>query len=126
MKNLTNKNENRKVKEQPVPCIPISVTLAKNETHFIIYCRTIAKGKFECIAKKSECILTVSPKKVVSFPKQQVVVGVDELSQPISRTVKIPPSISINIHSKQIAYDSEYGVISIKFALSDSNNIQTL
>lgn len=108
------------MKEQPVPCIPISVTLAKNDTHFIIYCRTIAKGKFECIAKKTECILTVSPKKVVAYPKDTTIVGVDELSQPISRTVKIPSTISINIHSKQISYDSEYGVISIKFALSDS------
>lgn len=100
-----------------VPCIPISVSLARDATHFIIYCRTIAKGKFECIAKKSEIILTVSPKKVVKFPSNLAVIGVDELSQPISRTVKIPVGVCINIHSKHISYDSEFGIISIKFAL---------
>ena len=106
------------MKESPIPCIPISVTLAKDETHFTIYCRTIAKGKFECIAKKTECILTVSPKKTLPY-NDLVVFGADELSQPISRVVKIPPGISINIHSKQISYNSEFGLISIKFALSD-------
>jgi hypothetical protein len=103
------------------PCIPISITLTKDETHLTIYCRTIAKGKFECIAKKTEIVLTVSPKKVPVYPNELTFMGTDELSQPISRTVKIPHGIDINIHSKHISYDSDYGIISIKFALNPTS-----
>merc|ERR1712137_100269 len=100
-----------------ISCVPISVTIAKSEKYLTIFCRTIAKGKFECLAKKTECVLTVSPRKAFATPSAEEVIGMDELSTPISRVVKIPESTPINIHSKQISYDTDLGIISIRFAL---------
>lgn len=59
----------------------------------------------------------MSPRKAFQIPSDMRTKGIDELSQPISRTVKIPAEVAINIHSKEISYDADLGVISIRFAL---------
>lgn len=48
---------------------------------------------------------------------EETLVGQDELSCPITRAVKIPTDVKINVHSKNIAYNPETGIISIRFGL---------
>ena len=62
-------------------------------------------------------MLTVSPRKSFDPPLGETVIGSDELSSPISRVVKIPEDVNINIHSKQISYNGDLGIITIRFSL---------
>jgi len=105
--------------EEYSACVPISITMARTADRFTIYCRTVAKGRFECLAKRSECVLTVSPRKQFVPQAGEDVCGVDELSISASRVVKIPDNLLIDVHSKEISYNSNSGIITIRFACQD-------
>lgn len=73
--------------------------------------------QFECIAKRTEVILSITPSKLFELAPEEEIVGmVDELNQPFKRTISIPKELAIDIHSKRMAYQSELGIITIHFA----------
>jgi len=105
------------------PCyVPIIVSLMTAPSTLRICCRTIARGKFECVAKKTLCILKIIPHTPFSIPDGEMIICHDEINQEISRELKFPPGICIDVHSKEISW-SEEGVISITF---NRVNVNTL
>lgn len=98
--------------------IPIAVTLTYNSTHLIIYCRTLAKGKFECLAKSAEITLSVIPPSVLQLTEEETVLhGFDDLKENFSRKITLPPSLRVKAQSQRVSYKQDVGIITIKFEL---------
>merc|ERR1712137_516510 len=96
---------------------PLVLTSSVTGSHVLIRCRTISRGKLECLAKKTECILTVTPR--VPFHRnaeEHLIDGCpNELNNTITRFVQFPPGVTINIHSKTVSYSSQTGIVTIKY-----------
>jgi hypothetical protein len=94
---------------------PLAVSVTVSTTHVRLYCRSIAKGKFECLARRTSCILSVVPRRTFHPSLGEEVIGEDEVSSAITRTIDFPPNIEIDIRTKHIKYESSSGIILIRF-----------
>jgi len=96
-------------------CSPLLVSLYTTASTVRLCCRTIAKGKFECVAKKHSCLLKIIPRDSFSVPEGETIIGSDEIAAQIRREIKFPQGVNIDIHSKQVSCSKDTGVISIMF-----------
>jgi len=95
--------------------VPLSVSLYVSDYQVRLICRPMAKGRFECLAKKNGCVLTVLPAKQFSIPDSEELIGCDEVSGTITRMVHLPAYVEIDTRTKKVNYDVSSGLVTIQF-----------
>lgn len=95
--------------------VPLSVTVCISEDLVRFMCRPMAKGRFECLAKKTGCVFTAIPSKQFEVPDTEEIIGSNEVSGSITRVVNLPTYVEIDTRSKKFSYDATSGLVLFQF-----------
>jgi len=96
---------------QRISFVPITVTIAQNETTIFLFCRCANPSGLRCqFLSPTKCVLTVA-NKVPKFPEGATVYGIDELQAPTAREICLP--LEVDVKSKQIDFDAVSGIVTI-------------
>lgn len=95
--------------------IPLSISVCETETTVDVHCHTIQNSSLSCLAEEHRLFLTVKPFEELTFPTEEPsqLFGIDELDQPISRTVLLPHKVLPS--TKAMSYDHTTGLVTISF-----------
>lgn len=108
--------------------MPLQITLGMTNSHIKLFCRTIARG--ELIVQVCDRTVLISVKNCqrleeVLEREEMVdleVIGADEFSFPIERSVELPTRVLPNDPTNTIKYDEASGLIRISLRLCHSRS----
>merc|ERR1712130_326517 len=106
--------------------MPLQISMGMTNTHLKLFCRTIARG--ELIVQVCDQTVLISVKgchrleEVLGREEMAnlEMIGADEFSFPIERSVELPTRVLPNDSTNTIEYDESTGLIRISLRLSHS------